>query len=140
VQVVSEHFVPVKIHVKEQPAVFERFKAQWTPTQLILDGDGIEHHRIEGFLPKEDFIAELELGLGKLAFEEEALRGRRQHVPRRVRRARRRGALRPRRVTGPACRTTKGGNHESLKEDRADSSRSATATAPWARKASVWTT
>lgn len=49
--------------------MFERFKVNWTPTQLVLDEDGTEQHRIEGFLPVDDFIAELELGLGKLAFE-----------------------------------------------------------------------
>jgi uncharacterized protein HemY len=61
--------VPVKFHVKEQPEAFERFGAQWTPTQIVLDPDGKERHRIEGFLPVEDFIAQLGLALGKLAFE-----------------------------------------------------------------------
>jgi hypothetical protein len=63
------HFIPVKVHIKEQREVFKRFRAQWTPTQLVLDADGTERHRIEGFLPVEDFIAQLEVGLGRLAFE-----------------------------------------------------------------------
>jgi len=29
----------------------------------------VERHRIEGFLPADDFLAQLELGLGKMAFE-----------------------------------------------------------------------
>jgi hypothetical protein len=66
---VTRNFVPVKAHIKEQRATFDRFGASWTPTQLILDSDGAERHRIEGFLPVEDFLAQLELGLGKLAFE-----------------------------------------------------------------------
>lgn len=66
---VSENFLPVKIHIKEQPKTFERFKAQWTPTLLILDPEGIERHRMEGFFPVEDFLAQLELGLAKLAFQ-----------------------------------------------------------------------
>jgi hypothetical protein len=49
--------------VKEQPEVFERFGAQWTPTILILDPSGVERHRIEGFLPVPDFLAQLRLGL-----------------------------------------------------------------------------
>ena len=35
----------------------------------MLDSDGVERHRIEGFLPAEDFLAQLELGLGKLHFQ-----------------------------------------------------------------------
>ena len=61
--------MPVKIHIKEQPKVFQRFGAQWTPTQLILDAEGVERHRMEGFFPVEDFLAQLELGLAKLAFQ-----------------------------------------------------------------------
>lgn len=70
VQTISANFIPVSAHIKEQPQTFERFKAQWTPTQLVLDADGVERHRIEGFLPVDDFIAQLELGLAKLAFEQ----------------------------------------------------------------------
>ena len=66
---VTETFVPVKIHIKEQPAVFERFKVQWTPTILVLDPDGTERHRFEGFLPLDDFLAQLHLGLARAAFE-----------------------------------------------------------------------
>jgi uncharacterized protein HemY len=69
VQAVSSRFVPVKAHIKEQKATFERFNAQWTPTQILLDSEGVERHRIEGFLPVDDFLAQLELGLGKLHFQ-----------------------------------------------------------------------
>jgi thioredoxin-related protein len=61
----------VKVHIKERKPVFERFNVHWTPTQLILDSDGVERHRIEGFLPVEDYLAQLNLGLGKLQFQKE---------------------------------------------------------------------
>lgn len=64
----NENFVPVKIHIKEQPQAFGRFGAQWTPTAIILDPDAKEQHRFEGFLPVEDFLAQLYLGLAKSAF------------------------------------------------------------------------
>ena len=35
---------------------------------LILDADGEERARIEGYLPKEEFRAHLELGLARVAF------------------------------------------------------------------------
>ena len=65
---IRENFVPVKIHIKENHAGFERFGVQWTPTIVIADGDGKEHYRFEGYLPVEEFLPQLELGLGRLAF------------------------------------------------------------------------
>jgi len=70
-QFISSEFIPVKIHVKEQPETFKRFGAQWTPTLLVMSPEGVECHRIEGFLPADDLIAELALGLGKVAFKRE---------------------------------------------------------------------
>jgi hypothetical protein len=71
-RLVSEQFIPARLHVREQATDFrrlaQRFGAPWTPTTLLLDPDGIERHRIEGFLPADDFLAQLMLGLGHLAF------------------------------------------------------------------------
>ena len=38
----------------------------WTPTALVLDENGKERHRIEGYLPKEEFAAQLLLGLARM--------------------------------------------------------------------------
>jgi TolA-binding protein len=69
---VTRHFVPVRVHVKENAGEFkrlgERFTAQWTPTTLLVDESGQERHRIEGFLPTDDFLSQLALGLAKAAF------------------------------------------------------------------------
>jgi hypothetical protein len=73
---IAPHFIPVRVHVRDNAEAFkqlgERFNAQWTPTVLIVDPDGHERHRVEGFLPVDDFIAQLRLGLAHSAF----LRGR----------------------------------------------------------------
>ncbi len=70
---INDHMVPVRVHVREQRDEYkrlsQRFDAQWTPTILILDPDGDERHRIEGFLPTDDFLSQLELGLAKVAFQ-----------------------------------------------------------------------
>ena len=58
----------VEAHIKEHPAYFHRFDALWTPTILIMDSDGKERWRIEGYLPKTEFRAHLELGLARVAF------------------------------------------------------------------------
>ncbi|MCI0404886.1 MAG: outer membrane protein assembly factor BamD [candidate division Zixibacteria bacterium] len=71
---ISENFIPVKFHVKEKPDAFPRFGAQWTPTQLVMDAEGVERHRMEGFFPVEDFLAQLELGLAKMAFQKQQFR------------------------------------------------------------------
>jgi len=46
----------------------KRYSVKWTPTIIILDAGGDEHHRFIGFLQPEDFIAQITLGKGKLAF------------------------------------------------------------------------
>lgn len=44
------------------------FDVLWTPTALIMDPKGKERFRIEGYLPKSEFRAQLELGLARIAF------------------------------------------------------------------------
>jgi TolA-binding protein len=69
---IAEQLEPVRVHVREQKDEYrrlsERYNAQWTPTVLILDSEGEERHRIEGFLPVDDFLPQLALGLAKSAF------------------------------------------------------------------------
>ncbi len=69
---IARHFVAVRAHVKDNAELYrqlgQRFNAQWTPTVLVVDSDGSERHRIEGFLPADDFVAQLKLGLGHSAF------------------------------------------------------------------------
>ena len=61
----GEHFIPVRVHVKQKDE-FARiggmYNAHWTPATLLIDGEGKERHRIEGFLPLEDFASQLLLG------------------------------------------------------------------------------
>jgi hypothetical protein len=60
--------VPLSAHIKEHPAYFHRFDALWTPSVVILDPNGVERFRLEGYLPKDEFRAQLELGLARVAF------------------------------------------------------------------------
>jgi len=66
---IAEHFVPVEAHIKEHPAWFHRFDVSWTPSVLVLSPAGSEVFRIEGYLEKPEFRAELELGLARVAFK-----------------------------------------------------------------------
>jgi TolA-binding protein len=73
VRFVTENFMPARVHVKDDAEKFQeygqRYNAQWTPTILELDSDGTEVHRIEGFLPNDDFLAQLMLGRAQLDFK-----------------------------------------------------------------------
>jgi thioredoxin-related protein len=70
---IIDNFIPVRVHVRDQAEEFQRlsdrYDASWTPTILILDSDGTERHRIEGALDRDSFLAQLELGLGHLAYK-----------------------------------------------------------------------
>jgi len=65
---VSDRFIPVRQHVKTHPEAMERFGAQWTPTIMVLDPNGKERHRVEGFLEADALLAQLKLGLAQTAF------------------------------------------------------------------------
>jgi hypothetical protein len=73
VRLVTSEFLPIRVHVRDPDGVYarlsERLNTHWTPTVAILDEDGVERHRIEGFLPVDDFLAHLKLGLAKSAFQ-----------------------------------------------------------------------
>ena len=70
---VSENFIPARVHVKDDAAAFkkygEQYNAHWTPTILELDPNGEEFYRIEGFLPNDDFLAQLMLGRAHMDFK-----------------------------------------------------------------------
>ena len=82
---ITQNFLPARVHVKEQPDDYQRFADRyrqfWTPTQLVLDPDGTERHRVEGFLPADELMAHLTLGLGHSAFA----RGRWEEAERHLR-------------------------------------------------------
>lgn len=59
--------MPLHVHVKENPKNFRRFDVFWTPTVLVVDPEGKERWRLEGYLPKNEFQAHLEMGLARVA-------------------------------------------------------------------------
>lgn len=65
---ITKHFLPVRVHARNQADEFKRlggrYSAEWTPTMLVVDPAGQERHRVEGFLPADDLLAQLTLGLG----------------------------------------------------------------------------
>ena len=72
VELVTDELIPVRVHVRDDAAEFrrlgEKYDAQWTPMILMLDPSGEERHRVEGFLPVDELVPQLEFGLGRIAF------------------------------------------------------------------------
>jgi hypothetical protein len=48
--------------------MFQRFDAVWATTVLLLDSEGKERARLEGYPSNNDFVAALMSGLGRIAF------------------------------------------------------------------------
>jgi Thioredoxin-like domain len=68
---IEAEFIPVKSQCfwDKRTELMKQFDIGWTPTLLVHDAKGREHHRIVGFVPAEDFLAHLKLGKGKMFFD-----------------------------------------------------------------------
>jgi hypothetical protein len=66
----SQYLAPVRVLISSTPLP-QQFKVKWTPTFVILDAQGEEHHRSVGFLPPEELIPSLMLGMAKTWFDHE---------------------------------------------------------------------
>lgn len=64
----QNQLVPLRVQFDRQP-LSAAFNVQWTPTLITLDAGGKEHHRTLGFLPAEELIASLLLGMAKCNFD-----------------------------------------------------------------------
>lgn len=67
----AERFIPVRSECSmENPTpLMRRFGIQWTPTFIVHDPDGKEHHRFVGYVPVDDLFAQLGLGIGKIFYD-----------------------------------------------------------------------
>jgi len=59
--IVSEYCVPIQINntLDENKPTVQRFRHVWTPDLRVLDGDGYELYRWNGYLPPAEFAAQL---------------------------------------------------------------------------------
>jgi tetratricopeptide (TPR) repeat protein len=65
---VSKNLIPLQVKSDAQPLAND-FNVKWTPTLITLDAEGKEHHRTVGFLPPEELIPSLLLGIAKCQFD-----------------------------------------------------------------------
>jgi hypothetical protein len=67
---ISKNVIPLRAAFDSQPLAAD-FNVKWTPTLIIVDSTGKEHHRTVGFMPPEELIASLLLGMSKTDFDTE---------------------------------------------------------------------
>jgi tetratricopeptide (TPR) repeat protein len=61
---IKEALIPLQVLSDSEPLATD-FTLRWTPTLIILDTNGKEHSRTVGFIPPEEFIPTILLGMVK---------------------------------------------------------------------------
>ena len=115
----------------------ERFGANWTPTVVILDANGVERHRIEGFLPTEDFLPQLHLGLAQTAFKSGKFQDAETGFRTIVEKFPKTDAA-PEAMYWAGVSRYKGANDASALGETAKAFKERDTDTPWAKKASIW--
>jgi tetratricopeptide (TPR) repeat protein len=65
---INNSVIPLRVRYDAHPLASD-FNLKWTPTLIILDMEGKEHHRSVGFLSPEELIPSLLLGIAKVYFD-----------------------------------------------------------------------
>lgn len=73
IEFVQNKLIPLQLRSNAEPYSTD-YRIKWTPSLLVIDAKGIEHHRITGFLESVEFIPSLLLGMGKAYFCKDQLK------------------------------------------------------------------
>jgi len=70
---IEDNFIPLKSQCfwDKPTEMMKKYDIKWTPTFLIHDSDGKEHHRFVGYVPPDDLLAQLGLAKGKIFFNKD---------------------------------------------------------------------
>ncbi len=141
VKFVNENFIPARVHVKDDAAAFQKYgqkyNAHWTPTILELDPEGEEFWRIEGFLPNDDFLAQLMLGRAQMDFK----KGKWAEAEKRFREAYEKlpdADAAPEALYWAGVSRYKASNDSTALKETARAFKTKYANSTWAKKASIW--
>jgi thioredoxin-related protein len=69
VQFAQDNLIAIRANVRSDSVLADRFGIRYTPTIIILDGEGVERDRTVGFVSPNEFIPALLLGIGKSHYE-----------------------------------------------------------------------
>jgi tetratricopeptide (TPR) repeat protein len=64
---IDDNFVPVQVNTQDGSgaSLVERYRQVWTPDLRVLDTDGFELYRWNGYLPPYEYLPQLLVGLGQ---------------------------------------------------------------------------
>ncbi len=68
IEFVDRNLIAHRVAINSPGSKPVEFGIQYTPTVVIVDGRGKEHHRNVGFVPPEEFVPFLMLGVAKADF------------------------------------------------------------------------
>lgn len=74
-EVVNEHFIPVRVDVRERPDLSSLYRVPGTPAHLFLCSNGTPVGGVPGYLNKENFLDMLKTALDKVQSRCPELRG-----------------------------------------------------------------
>jgi len=60
---INTKVIPLRIPADQKPTAGD-YDIQWVPAVMIVDQNGKEHHRTIGFMPPDELIASILLGVG----------------------------------------------------------------------------
>lgn len=66
---IRANLIPVRIQADDLE-VAPRFLIKWTPSLLVLDKQGVKHHKTVGFFWPQELIPSLLLGMGRTYFDQ----------------------------------------------------------------------
>jgi hypothetical protein len=65
---ITANIIPLRVPFDAQPLATD-YSVKWTPTLITTDTTGKEHHRTVGFLPHDELVPSLLLGMSKVHFD-----------------------------------------------------------------------
>ncbi|MEN6617315.1 MAG: hypothetical protein ABFD12_12225 [Syntrophorhabdus sp.] len=68
VEFINKNLIPIRMQSDQEPFATD-FKIKWTPCLIILGADGKEHWRRVGYLPPEQFIPTILVGIARYYFD-----------------------------------------------------------------------
>ncbi|MBI5237383.1 MAG: thioredoxin fold domain-containing protein [Deltaproteobacteria bacterium] len=68
IHLIKRETAPVMINTRSSADIMKKYRVNWTPAFIITDETGVELERWAGYLPADDFMAQLKLSKGLAAF------------------------------------------------------------------------
>lgn len=65
---IADHLVPLRLPISGGAHTSD-YRVSWTPTLIVMDYYGREHQRTIGYIPPDELVGSLLLGMGKVSLD-----------------------------------------------------------------------